>query len=329
MQKETTLKKELLCKSAKKTVQTELEAVKNLLGRIDESFIRACEYILNCEGRIVVTGMGKSGHIAHKIAATLASTGTPAFFVHPAEACHGDFGMITKHDVVLAISNSGTTKEILTLLPMVKRLGVPLITLTGKSHSTLAQQADINLNVSVDHEACPLNLAPTASTTAALVMGDAIAIALLEAKGFTEEDFALSHPGGNLGRKLLLRVKDIMRTGDAIPQVTETAKLADALLEMTRKGLGMTAITDNSGIVIGIFTDGDLRRSLEKRPDIHKTNITDLMTKNCTTIDSETLAAKALQLLESKKISQLLVVDNYNKLIGAFNFHDLLQAGIV
>ena len=310
-------------------IKTEAKAVDALSQRINGDFATACGYMLGCEGRIVVTGMGKSGHIGRKIAATLASTGTPAFFVHPGEASHGDLGMITAKDVVLALSNSGETAELLTILPLIKRQGVPLISMTGKPGSTLAQNADVHIDVSVEQEACPLNLAPTSSTTAALVMGDALAIALLEARGFTEEDFALSHPGGALGRRLLLRIADIMHTGERVPQVSVQALLSDALLEVTNKGLGMTAVVDDQGRLVGIFTDGDLRRVLDRGLDLHRSTMHEVMTVGCTTARADQLAAEALQIMEEKKINALLVLDDQQRLIGAFNMHDLLRAGVV
>lgn len=310
-------------------INTEMEAISGLRSRIDDAFVQACQYLLQCKGRIVVIGMGKSGHIGGKIAATLASTGSPAFFVHPGEASHGDLGMITDNDVVIALSNSGETSEILTILPLIKRLGVPLIALTGKPMSTLATCADSHIDVSVTKEACPLGLAPTSSTTAALVMGDALAISLLEAKGFTAEDFALSHPGGNLGRRLLLRVSDIMHTGDTIPKVADIALISDALVEMTNKGLGMTAVTDNKGQVVGIFTDGDLRRVIAQRVDVHTTKLAEFMTINCKTGRPDMLAAEILALMQRHKINALLITDNDQQLIGAVNMHDLLRAGVV
>lgn len=309
-------------------IDTELEAITNLRPRIDDDFARACEHMLACEGRIVVIGMGKSGHIGGKIAATLASTGSPAFFVHPGEAGHGDLGMVTDKDVVLALSNSGETQEILTILPLIKRLGVPLICLTGRPHSTLARQATVNIDVSVSKEACPLGLAPTSSTTVSLVMGDALAIAMLEARGFTAEDFALSHPVGTLGKKLLLKVSDIMHTGASIPQVMHSAALGDALVEMTNKGLGMTAVTDDHGRLQGIFTDGDLRRVLSQNVDIHHSLLTDYMTADCKTGRADMLAAEALELMQRYKINALLITDN-QRLTGAINMHDLLRAGVV
>ena len=310
-------------------IETELASVNTLKSRIDDSFAHACELMLNCEGRIVVTGMGKSGHIAGKIAATLASTGSPAFFVHPGEASHGDLGMITSKDVVIALSNSGNTEEIITIVPIIKRLGVPLITMTGNPDSPLATEATINLNVGVENEACPLGLAPTSSTTVALVMGDALAVALLEARGFTEEDFALSHPGGSLGRRLLLHVSDIMHTGDDTPRIAADASISEALLEMSSKGMGMTAIVDNDNTVLGIYTDGDLRRTLDQNIDLKQTRIDQAMTRNCKTVDAHDLAAEVLKLMEDHKINGALVTDGDNKLIGALNMHDLLRAGVM
>ncbi len=312
-------------------IQTESQAVAALAARIDDTFVQACDFMLKCEGRIVVIGMGKSGHIGSKIAATLASTGSPAFFVHPGEASHGDLGMITAKDVVLALSNSGETEEILAILSLIKRLEVALITLTGNKSSTLAMAASVNIDVSVEKEACPLGLAPTSSTTAALVMGDALAIALLEAKGFSAEDFARSHPGGRLGRRLLLLVRDIMHTGEEIPIVPITATLRDALVEMTRKGLGMTAIVENGRHVRGIFTDGDLRRVFDKPVDIHSTMITEVMTAPCKTLGAESLAVDALSLMQSHKITVLLVIDGQDNdnLIGVLHMHDLLRARVV
>ncbi len=310
-------------------IDTELEAVTLLRDRIDDDFVRACEYLLQCQGRIVVIGMGKSGHIGSKIAATLASTGSPAFFVHPGEASHGDLGMITDKDVVLALSNSGETAEILTILPLIKRLGVPLITMSGRMESTLSLCADATINVSVTKEACPLGLAPTSSTTVALVMGDALAIALLETRGFTAEDFALSHPGGNLGRRLLLRVSDIMHTGAAIPKVNEQALLREALIEMSDKSLGMTAVVDNDDKLVGIFTDGDLRRVLAQEVNILTALLQEHMTQHCKTGQAEMLAAEALQMMQQYKINGLLITDDNHNLTGALNMHDLLRAGVV
>lgn len=311
-------------------LETEAEAILALKGRVDAAFVSACEYMLHCEGRIVVTGMGKSGHIGDKIAATLASTGTPAFFVHPGEASHGDLGMITAKDVVLALSNSGETEEILTILPIIKRLGVPLITLTGNPGSRLARAADANIDVTVAKEACPLGLAPTASTTASLAMGDALAIALLESRGFTEEDFARSHPAGSLGRRLLLRIEDLMHTGEAVPRVGETATLSEALLEMSRKGLGMTTVVDQAGRVSGVFTDGDLRRLLDHgEVQIRKLGVAEVMQRQCTTVAAHLLAAEALRIMDDKRINALPVTDEEGLLVGALNMHDLLRAGVV
>jgi len=318
-----------LLRLARQVLETEAVAITALVPRLDEHFTEACRLLLACRGRVVVMGMGKSGHVANKIAATLASTGTPAFYVHPGEASHGDMGMITGEDVVLALSNSGETGELIIILPLIKRLGVKLVALTGQSNSTLAKAADVNLDVSVAQEACPLNLAPTASTTAALAMGDALAVSLLSTRGFTEEDFARSHPGGSLGRRLLLRVQDIMHTGETVPAVAEGALLSQALVEMTRKGLGMTAIVDPRNRVAGIFTDGDLRRTLEKEVNVHRTKIDEVMTRHCTTVVPETLAGEALHLMESHKFNALLVVDTSGVLVGALNMHDLLRAGVV
>ncbi len=310
-------------------LETESAAVDALKARIDDDFVRACHYMLACEGRVVVIGMGKSGHIGSKIAATLASTGTPAFFVHPGEASHGDLGMITSKDVVLALSNSGETDEILTILPLIKRLHVPLIALTGNPGSTLAKAASVNIHVGVEKEACPLDLAPTASTTAALAMGDALAISLLEVRGFTADDFARSHPGGKLGRRLLLLVDDLLHTGERVPKVKSGTLVRDALLEMTQKGLGATAIVDDNDKVLGIFTDGDLRRALDHDIDLHKTAIDEVMTRRPKLISPGLLAAEALQIMDSGKFNALLVVDEHKQLIGALNMHDLLRAGVV
>jgi arabinose-5-phosphate isomerase len=310
-------------------IQVETQAIAALAEQINDSFILACKLMFACKGRVVVTGMGKSGHIAGKIAATLASTGTPAFFVHSGEASHGDLGMITAQDVVLALSNSGETEEVITILPIIKRLGVPLIAMTGNPASTLAKFATTHINVAVEQEACPLGLAPTSSTTAALVMGDALAVSLLEARGFTRDDFALSHPGGSLGKRLLLRVSDVMHVDEQIPSVLESAFISDALLEMTEKKLGMTAIVNEQGLICGIFTDGDLRRMLSKNLDIHSTPITKVMTANCAVITANILAAEAMQIMEQKKINALIVVNDVQQAIGALNMHDLIRAGIV
>ncbi len=310
-------------------IKTEAEAVSALSERLDQGFHDACELLLQCRGRIVVTGMGKSGHVGNKIAATLASTGTPAFFMHPGEASHGDLGMITAEDLVIALSNSGETSEITLLLPLLKRLGIPLIALTGNQSSTLARSADIHLDVSVSKEACPLGLAPTSSTTAALAMGDALAVAVLEARGFTEQDFALSHPGGNLGRRLLLRVSDIMHTGDAIPLVPANSTLKNTLLEMTAKGLGVSGVVDDNGRLVGIYTDGDLRRTFEQMPDIESALVSEFMTADCVTIEAEKIASEALKLMHDRKINALMVVDENRFVQGALNMHDLLRAGVV
>jgi arabinose-5-phosphate isomerase len=307
----------------------EAQAIAALAEQINDEFVLACKLMFSCTGRVVVTGMGKSGHIAGKIAATLASTGTPAFFVHSGEASHGDLGMITRQDVVLALSNSGETEEVLTILPIIKRLGVPLIAMTGNPNSALAKFATTHINVAVEQEACPLGLAPTSSTTAALVMGDALAVSLLEARGFTRDDFALSHPGGSLGRRLLLLVSDIMHAEQDVPVVSESALISQALLEMTEKKLGMTAIVDAEQRVTGIFTDGDLRRMLGRNLDIHKTSITQVMTPNCRVIAQDILAAEAMQIMEQKKINALIVVDDQHRAVGALNMHDLIKAGIV
>ncbi len=315
--------------SARRTIQLEADAVKDLEKHLDGDFQRACELMSQCTGRIIVTGMGKSGHIGRKIAATLASTGTPSFFVHPGEASHGDLGMFTSEDVVLALSNSGETSEIVTILPLIKRMNAPLISMTAKPESNLSRAADANLHIGVEKEACPLNLAPTSSTTAQLVMGDALAIALLEAKGFSAEDFAFSHPGGSLGRRLLLKVENVMHTGSDIPTVRSGTMLNDALLEVTQKRLGMTAVLDTEGTVIGIFTDGDLRRALDHEVNLKSTAIEEVMTPNCTTIRADILAAECLQIMESKQINALLVVDEQNRPVGALNMHDLLKAGVL
>lgn len=322
------MSKPTLIDSALRTITMERDAVATLLDRIDADFEKACEIILKCTGRVVVTGMGKSGHIGNKIAATLASTGTPAMFVHPAEASHGDMGMITSQDVVIALSNSGNTSEVVTMLPLLKRMKTPLISITGNADSTLAQAADINLNAGVSVEACPLDLAPTSSTTVSLVLGDALAIALLEARGFSAEDFAFSHPGGALGRRLLLKVADVMHAGGEVPKVSPDTLLSEALLEMTRKGLGMTLIVDPSDQLLGIYTDGDLRRTLDQSLDIHQTPIQAVMTSECKTATMDMLAAEALGIMDSMKISVLAVVDEQQHPIGAVHLHDLLKAGV-
>lgn len=320
---------EKICELGRAVIETEANSVMALMDRIDHNFARACQYFLACEGRIVVIGMGKSGHIGKKIAATFASTGTPAFFVHPGEANHGDIGMITKKDAVLALSNSGETAEILSLLPFIKRLDIPLVSMTGRPTSTLAQMATINLDVSVEKEACPLGLAPTSSTTAALAMGDAVAISLLQKRGFTEKDFALSHPGGALGRRLLLQVNEIMHSGNALPKVDANAMLKTALLEMTHKKLGLTTVVDQNEELAGIFTDGDIRRAFDSNADIHSTQISDIMTKNPKVIHSSTLAAEALNIMETYKITALIVVSEMNIPVGVVHLHDILRAGVI
>lgn len=314
---------------ARAVIETEAEALHALVERIDDDFVAACRHMLACEGRIVVLGMGKSGHIGNKIAATLASTGSPAFFVHPGEASHGDVGMITNKDVVMALSNSGETAELLTIVPLIKRLGVPLIALTGRPESTLARWATVHLNVGVAKEACPLGLAPTASTTAALVMGDALAISLLESRGFTAEDFARSHPAGRLGRRLLLHIGDIMHSGDGVPCVPPETTVGEALVEMTRAGLGITAVVDEERHLLGVFTDGDLRRAVDNRIDVHATRVREVMTVNGKTIQPDRLAVEAARLMENHKIHALPVVDGENRVVGAFNIHDLLRAGVL
>ena len=312
-----------------RTIRLETQAVAQLEAAINEDFTRACNLMLNCTGRVVVTGMGKSGHIGNKIAATLASTGTPAFFVHPGEASHGDLGMITPEDVVLAISNSGTTAELVTILPLIKRMNAPLISMTGVDDSLLAQQSDVHIHVPIDEEACPLDLAPTSSTTATLVMGDALAIALLEARGFSAEDFAFSHPGGALGRKLLLKVQDLMHADQEVPMVQLNTPLSAALVEMTEKKLGMTTIVDDQGQLAGIFTDGDLRRTLDQAIDVHTATVDEVMTTHCKTITADQLAAEAVRIMEDNKILVLVVVDDAGKPVGALNMHDLLRAGVL
>ena len=319
---------EKLMGAARAVIETEQQAVNDLKQRIDSNFVSACRLVLECRGRVVVLGMGKSGHIGHKIAATLASTGTPSFFVHPGEAGHGDLGMITPDDVVIALSNSGETGEIITLLPVIKRLNIPLIALTGNAASTLGKTATVCLDVSVAREACPLGLAPTASTTACLVLGDALAVALLEARGFDAEDFARSHPVGSLGRRLLC-VTDVMHSGAEIPRVNEKTILSQTLLEMSAKGLGMTAVINEDGEVSGIFTDGDLRRTLDAGFDLHTTATAEVMTKNARTIAATCLAAEALRMMEEHRINALLVLDEDRQLTGVLNMHDLLRAQVV
>jgi arabinose-5-phosphate isomerase len=314
---------------ANRVLDIEARAVDGLKSRLDQSFAKACQLCLQTKGRVVVTGMGKSGHIGGKIAATLASTGTPAFFMHPAEASHGDLGMITEQDLLLAVSYSGETQEVVTILPLIKRMGAKLISMTGRKESTLGRAADAHLDVSVGEEACPLNLAPTASTTATLAMGDALAVALLESRGFTAEDFALSHPSGSLGKKLLLRVEDVMHTADGIPSVGEQSSLSEGLMEMTRKGLGMTGVVDRQGKLVGVFTDGDLRRALDTGIDIRSTKMDAVMRRGGIVTSPDTMAAAAVHTMEQNKITALLVVDTTGKLIGALNVHDLFRAGVV
>lgn len=315
--------------AAREVLEIEARAITDLIPRVDASFEQAIQIILQCKGRVVVSGIGKSGHIARKIASTLASTGTPAFFVHPAEASHGDLGMVTRDDVFLALSNSGESAELLTLIPVLKRQGAKLLALTGNAESTLGREADVHLYAGAAQEACPLNLAPTASTTAALALGDAIAVALMRARGFTQDEFALSHPGGALGRRLLTLVRDVMRSGPDAPRISTTATLSDALLEMSRGRMGMTAVVDGTQSVKGVFTDGDLRRALEKGQDLRKTSITDIMSPSPRTIGPERLAAEAVEIMERAKINQLLVVDDGNKLLGALNIHDLFRGKVV
>lgn len=314
---------------ARNVINIEQQAISELLQYIDDSFEKACHLMYHCQGRVIVIGMGKSGHIGGKIAATLASTGTPAFFVHPGEASHGDLGMITKDDVVLAISNSGETGEVLAIIPVIKRIGAKLVSMTGNTSSTLATLADTHVCIKVTTEACPLGLAPTSSTTATLVMGDALAVALLNARGFTADDFALSHPGGSLGKRLLLRLSDIMHKGDRLPVVSEQALIKDALVEMSLKGLGMTAIVNANNQLVGLFTDGDLRRILDLQIDIHQDSITTVMTKSPTVAQSDMLAAQALNIMEDKKINGLIIVDENQMPIGAMNMHDLLRSGVL
>ncbi len=314
---------------AKNVINIEQQAITELLQYVDDNFELACQLMFNCQGRVIVIGMGKSGHIGGKIAATLASTGTPSFFVHPGEASHGDLGMITKDDVVLTISNSGETVEVLAIIPVIKRIGAKLISMTGNTESTLAKLADTHVCIKVSTEACPLGLAPTSSTTATLVMGDALAVALLNARGFTADDFALSHPGGSLGKRLLLRLSDIMHQGERLPVVNHTALIKDALVEMSLKGLGMTAVVNDNNKLIGLFTDGDLRRILDLKIDIHQDDIATVMTTTPTVAKADMLAAQALNIMEDKKINGLIVIDKDEQPIGAMNMHDLLKSGVL
>lgn len=314
---------------ARQVLDIEADALRTVSARLDRGFADAVQLMLACQGRVVVTGMGKSGHVGCKIAATLASTGTPSFFMHPGEASHGDLGMIAHNDVVLALSNSGESSEIVSIVPLIKRRGAKLIAMTGNPESTMAREADVHLNAAVDKEACPLNLAPTASTTAALALGDALAVALLDARGFSADDFARTHPGGSLGRRLLIHVRDVMHTGAALPHINHGASLKSALLEMTEKGLGMTAVVDADGKVMGVFTDGDLRRALEHALDLQQARVVDLMTRTPKTIHADALAVEAVEKMETLKINGLLVVDDAHRLVGALNMHDLLKAGVV
>lgn len=320
---------EALLASAREVLHTEADAVRALAGRLGEDFLAAVKLVLACRGRVVVSGMGKSGHVARKVAATLASTGTPAFFLHPAEASHGDIGMVAADDVVLALSNSGETAELVVILPALKRQGVGLIAITGAAASTLATEADVHLDAAVEKEACPLGLAPTSSTTAALALGDALAVALLQARGFSAQDFARSHPGGKLGRRLLVHVSDVMHTGAELPCVGLGSSLTEALLEMSAKGLGMTAVVDGAQRVQGVLTDGDLRRILAAGTDLRDMRVADVMTRNPKTIDAGLLAAEAVQRMERSRITGLLVVDSEGRLVGAFNVHDLFRAGVM
>ncbi len=320
---------EKVLEMGREVLRIEARSIENLLSCVDDDFVAAADLMLRCRGRVVVLGMGKSGHIGSKIAATLASTGTPAFFVHPGEASHGDLGMITPQDVTLALSNSGETEELTVLLPIIKRLGVPLIALTGKRSSTLARAATVCIRIEIREEACPLGLAPTSSTTAALAMGDALAIALLQARGFTESDFARAHPGGSLGRRLLLKIDDLMHSGSAMPTVQRNASVSEALVEMTRKGLGLTAVLSASGEVEGVFTDGDLRRVLERGKDLHATTLAEVMTTECVTVRPGLLAAEALQVMQTHKINAVLVASADLHLVGVLNMHDLLRARVV
>jgi len=315
--------------TARDVLEIEARAVSDLIPALDLHFVRAVELILNRHGRVVVSGIGKSGHVARKIASTMASTGTPAYFVHPAEASHGDLGMVTRDDVFIALSNSGESAELLAIVPLLKRWGAKLIAMTGNPQSSLAREADAHLYAGAAKEACPLNLAPTASTTAALALGDALALAVMQAKGFTRDEFARSHPGGTLGRKLLTHVRDVMRTGENAPRILHGATLMETMFEMTRGRMGMTAVLDDGGRVVGVFTDGDLRRTLEKNPDLHATKIADVMTRSPRTISPEKLAAQAVEIMERNKVNQLLVVDEERRLVGALNMHDLFRAKVI
>ncbi len=314
---------------ARAVLEIEAQAISGLVGRLDAHFVRAVELIMGRRGRVIVSGIGKSGHIARKIASTLASTGTPAYFVHPAEASHGDLGMVTRDDVFIALSNSGESAELLAIVPVLKRQGAKLIALTGNAGSTLAQEADAHLYAGAEKEACPLNLAPTASTTAALALGDALAVALMSAKGFSKDDFAAAHPGGALGRKLLTHVRDVMRTGANAPRIGDHATILEGMLEMSRGRMGMTAVLDDAGRVVGIFTDGDLRRNIEKGTDMRSTRIDAVMTRNPRTLGPDRLAAEAVEIMERNKVNQLLVVDEQQQLVGALNMHDLFRGKVI
>jgi len=314
---------------ARTVLEIEAQAISGLVARLDAHFVRAVELIMARRGRVVVSGIGKSGHIARKIASTLASTGTPAYFVHPAEASHGDLGMVTRDDVFIALSNSGESSELLAIIPLLKRQGAKLIAMTGNAASTLAQEADAHLYAGAEKEACPLNLAPTASTTAALALGDALAVAIMSAKGFTIDDFAAAHPGGTLGRKLLTHVRDVMRAGTNAPRIGHQATLMDSMLEMSRGRMGMTAVLDDAGVVVGVFTDGDLRRNIEKGTDMRSTRIDEVMTRKPRTIGPDRLAAEAVEIMERNKVNQLLVVDDRQQLVGALNMHDLFRGKVI
>ena len=320
---------EKICDLGRAVIEIEARMINSLVNHIDQNFAKACQYLYDCQGRIIVIGVGKSGHIGKKIAATFASTGSPAFFIHPSEAKHGDIGMMTKNDVVLILSNSGQSEEILDILPSIRLLEIPVISLTGKPHSSIAKAATVNIDVSVEKEACPLGLAPTSSTTAALVMGDALAMALLDKRGFTEKDFAMSHPGGTLGRRLLLRVDEIMHKRESVPVVTDTCSLKDALIEMTQKKLGMTSVVNSQGELAGIFTDGDVRRALDNNADVQQTIMRDVMTKNPKTIHKDMLAAEALTIMETYKITTLVIQDHHHHPIGVIHIHDILRAGVI
>lgn len=328
MSYESVITEQQLCDTAREVINMQAQALQSIEQEINSHFAKACQVILNCQRRVIVTGMGKSNHIANKVAATLASTGTPAFAIHPGEATHGDLGMVTKGDVIIAISHSGETQELLTLVPLLKRLNCSIIAICGRQASTLVQQANYHLNTAIEREACPLNAAPTTSTTAALVMGDALAIALLKARGFSREDFAFSHPGGSLGKRLFLRVRDVMNTGDSIPLVYGTDKIKSVLVEISEKRLGLAGIIDDQHRLLGVFTDGDVRRTLERSIDPYTVPIQEVMTHNCITVHPDQLAAEALTIMQQKQITGLFAIDDNNKIVGAFNIHDLLRQGV-